>query len=170
LDLHRGMSTSFQFVHRGDLSQILGKRKIISSGAGPNGEAVILAVTPELEKQPFGREEQKGFASFPLSKPRNRYPALFLRFDGKLLQQTELQEVESAFPFIQPLPGGEILVVGCRCHYGKGNPEKNASVYGPDGKLRRQFVLGDGIHSVQATRGGTIWVSYFDEGVFGNFG
>jgi len=43
-------------------------------------------------------------------------------------------------------------------------------VYGPDGKLRRQFVLGDGINGVQTTNEGMIWVSYCDEGVFGNFG
>jgi len=170
LNTHRQMSTSLRFKHRGDLSQILGNRKIISSGAGPNGEAAILAVTPDLEKEPFGREEQEGFASFPLSKARKPYPALFMRFDGEVIQETELHGVDSAFPFIQPLPNGEILVVGGRCHYRKGNPEKNASVYAPDGRLSRQFVLGDGINGVQTTSDGTIWVSYFDEGVFGNFG
>jgi hypothetical protein len=46
----------------------------------------------------------------------------------------------------------------------------NASVFGPDGSHRRDFLLGDGIEDVQATDDGHIWVSYFDEGIFGNFG
>jgi hypothetical protein len=46
----------------------------------------------------------------------------------------------------------------------------NAAVYGSDGSLRRQFVLGDGINGVQTTSDGKIWVAYFDEGVIGNFG
>ncbi|WP_176444820.1 hypothetical protein [Paenibacillus herberti] len=34
----------------------------------------------------------------------------------------------------------------------------------------REFLLGDGIQSVQVTDKGIIWTSYFDEGVFGNNG
>jgi hypothetical protein len=36
--------------------------------------------------------------------------------------------------------------------------------------LVREILLGDGIATVQATSEGVIWTSYFDEGVFGNFG
>jgi hypothetical protein len=32
------------------------------------------------------------------------------------------------------------------------------------------MLLGDGIETVQTTSRGVIWTSYFDEGVFGNFG
>ncbi|WP_440117757.1 hypothetical protein [Paenibacillus sp. QZ-Y1] len=39
-----------------------------------------------------------------------------------------------------------------------------------DGNTIREFLLGDGIQSVQVTKNGTIWTSYFDEGVFGNNG
>jgi hypothetical protein len=46
----------------------------------------------------------------------------------------------------------------------------NAVVYDRNGRVLRRFLLGDGINDVRATPDGTIWVSYFDEGVFGNFG
>jgi hypothetical protein len=36
--------------------------------------------------------------------------------------------------------------------------------------LAREILLGDGIQSVQATSAGVIWTSFFDEGVFGNYG
>ena len=40
-------------------------------------------------------------------------------------------------------------------------------MFGWDGTERRHFLLGDAIESVQVTREGHIWVSYFDEGVYG---
>jgi hypothetical protein len=163
------MNKKKEFTPRFDFSEIIGNKTIISSSVGQNGEAVVLAVEKKFAKEPFGRNEQK-FGSFPLSKPKHSYPAVFIRCDGELIQQTELADVEIAYPFIQPLPAGEILVVGGRCDFRNGNPEQNAAVYGPDGALRRKFVLGDGINCVQATADGMIWVSYFDEGVFGNFG
>ena len=43
----------------------------------------------------------------------------------------------------------------------------NAKVFARDGALKREFLLGDGIRDVQATTDGRIWVSYFDEGIFG---
>jgi len=43
-------------------------------------------------------------------------------------------------------------------------------IYGFDGALRRTTTFGDGIADVQTTTRGDIWVSYFDEGVFGNYG
>jgi len=75
------------------------------------------------------------------------------------------------FHTIQPLPDDELLLVCCRCRkYADGTHDRNARVYDRAGTLRREFLLGDGISRVQTTSDGQIWVSYFDEGVFGNFG
>ena len=165
------MTEQFQFEQRADFSAVIGKSKIVASSIATNGETVLLTVAPEFEKAAFGREDQKGFASFPLSKAKRHYPATFIRFNGReVLQKIELAEVEIAFPSVQPLPDGEVLLVGARCHYRDGDPEKNAVVFSRDGKVLRRFVLGDGINSVQITDKGMIWASYFDEGVFGNYG
>ena len=164
------MEEKFLFTQRADFSEIVGKNKIIASSIGPNNEAVLLAVSPQYERIAFGREE-KNLAIFPLSKAKKFYPATFFRLDGvEILQKTELSEVEVAFPSVQPLPNGEILLVGARCNYRNGDPEKNALVFDKEGKILRRFVLGDGINDVQTTGDGLIWVSYFDEGIFGNFG
>ena len=48
-----------------------------------------------------------------------------------------------------------------------GNDDQNASVYDASGRRVRSFHAGDGIRDVQATEAGTIWISYFDEGIFG---
>lgn len=67
---------------------------------------------------------------------------------------------------IEMLSDNEILVVASRCE----RDEMNAQVYDRVGTLKREFVLGDGIEHVQADARGNVWVGYFDEGVYGNFG
>jgi len=163
--------TGHQFILKTDLSEVVGGQKVIASSIGPLGEACLLLVPPGVEKDPFGREERKGGgALFPLSRSPKTYAATFIRFDGRLIQRTELCELNIAFPTVQPLPNGEVLLVGARCHYRNGDPEQNALICGPEGEVIRRFVLGDGINDVQTTGDGMIWVSYFDEGVFGNYG
>jgi hypothetical protein len=164
------MENKYQFEQRAEFLDIVGKNKIIAASIGPSGEAVLLTVAPEHEKTPFGRHEQGG-ASFPSSRAEQCYPATFLRFDGnKLIQRTELAQIEVSFPQVQPLPNGEVLLVGSRCQYCDGDPEKNAAVFNAHGKMLRQFTLGDGIECIQTTNDGKIWVSYFDEGAWGTSG
>jgi hypothetical protein len=74
-----------------------------------------------------------------------------------------------SFHYVQALPEG-VLLVAARCVWRRGGADKNAVIVGDDGKVIRRLVLGDGINDVRATEAGEIWVSYFDEGVFGNRG
>ncbi len=72
---------------------------------------------------------------------------------------------------VRPLPAGHWLLVCGRCRrFPDGTTDLNARVVDSSGSLVREFVLGDGIADVQTTRSGDIVVSYFDEGIFGNFG
>ncbi len=74
-----------------------------------------------------------------------------------------------AIHHVQPIADG-VLLVGARCDWRPSGPEANAVVVGWDAVVRERFVIGDGIEDVRVTGDGTIWVSYFDEGVFGNRG
>lgn len=46
--------------------------------------------------------------------------------------------------------------------------EGRGAIYDQSGHFLRSIDLGDGIEDIQATPDGQIWVSYFDEGVFGS--
>jgi hypothetical protein len=48
-----------------------------------------------------------------------------------------------------------------------GSSEINAWILKKDGQPIRSFALGDGIEYVRCAQDGTIWVGYFDEGIFG---
>jgi hypothetical protein len=65
--------------------------------------------------------------------------------------------------FVQPLPGGRILLVASRMR----GRWPNAQIWTADGVLERSGRLGDAIEHVLTTPAGRIWVGYFDEALFG---
>jgi len=150
-----------------DFAPQLSGREIISVGVGPENEVLVLAATSSAKEEALRRHVHPSGASFPLSKVA--YQADVLQF-GPDFQGEVALEVEEAYPKIQPLPNGEVLIVAARCYNRSGNPEQNAAVYDVNGVFTRRFVMGDGIGHVQVARDGSIWAGYSDEGVFGNYG
>jgi hypothetical protein len=71
--------------------------------------------------------------------------------------------------FVQPFPGG-LLLAGARCTWGRKGAERNAVAVDWSGRELARLTLGDGIQDLRVAHDGTIWASYFDEGVFGNLG
>ncbi len=83
-------------------------------------------------------------------------------FDG--VAETDVAIMPSvAHPIIDQMADGRWLVAGSRAK----EAEKNGRIHAADGRLERKMVLGDGIENLLCSADGTIWVGYFDEGVFG---
>jgi hypothetical protein len=138
---------------------------------GPHGEAILLVVSSEARAAVFGRNEQPGWASFPKAKTDTPYSARVLIHDETDVRSVEIAGETRAYPRVALLNDDEILLAGTRCRrFADGTHELNGHVYGLDGQLRRQFLLGDGIEHIATDVRGEIWVGYFDEGVFGNYG
>lgn len=111
---------------------------------------------------------------FVNTKSNSRYDAIVLEIDWaeeRVTKHTyyDLGVHEMNFHMIQPI-GDHILLLGARCHYRGGNPEKNAKIIDFAGNTLKEFCLGDGIQDCIVKQNGDIITSYFDEGVFGNFG
>lgn len=73
------------------------------------------------------------------------------------------------YHFIQPFKDG-FLLVGARCQYFNGTPEQNVSWLDYEGNKKKETCFGDGIADCIVTQNNDIVVSYFDEGIFGNYG
>lgn len=74
------------------------------------------------------------------------------------------------YHFIQPI-GDNILLSGARCHlYTDEIAEKNALIITKAGEVISEICFGDGIEHVIVTPDNRIITSYFDEGIFGNYG
>jgi hypothetical protein len=145
--------------------------KTAAISVGFDGEVIRLLVSEESADALVGREVQPGWASFPKTRTDNEYTSIVSVSGPSGSRETRLFGLTATFPQIELLPEDEILVVASRCYRNAdGSHEMNAKVYDPGGKPTREFLLGDGINHIQTDSEGRIWVGYFDEGVFGNFG
>lgn len=92
--------------------------------------------------------------------------------DGGLLGEELLEfgRQKMNFHFIQPI-GDHILLLGARTRlHRNGIPEQNAVFLTRGGKVLSRTCFGDGIQDCLVMEDGRIVTSYFDEGIFGNFG
>jgi hypothetical protein len=145
--------------------------KTTSISIGIGGEAIRL-LTPDGQAGALvATEEQPGWASFPKTHTDNEYFSILSVSGPSGSREIRLVGLTATFPQVEVLPGDEILVVAPRCYRNPdGSHEMNGKVYNLDGRQSREFLLGDGINHVQTDAEGRIWVGYFDEGIFGNFG
>ena len=87
------------------------------------------------------------------------------------VERLDLGKHEMNFHFLRPVPDGSFLLLGSRCMSSKkSGPEKNAVFTDREGNVLRALTFGDGIADCIVRRDGVIITSYFDEGVFGNYG
>lgn len=141
--------------------------QLVSVSVGPLGEATALWTDPDglaaigADGQ-TAKPQRTGAPGAPVSstvtvQAPERHDAIEIALD-------------TAFPMVQPLPDGQVLVVGARAEWRADGPENNATIYGPDGSPLLTACIGDGIEHVRTTPGGAVWIAYFDEGVYGNLG
>jgi hypothetical protein len=88
----------------------------------------------------------------------------------ELAAVTPIAGLALAHVTVQPMPGGTFLVAGARCRWRRDGPDRNGVLYDAGGQVVCESVLGDGIGHVLATSDGQVWVGYFDEGIYGNYG
>lgn len=144
-----------------------GAAALVGFNVGPRGDLYFISAMDELDYS----TQQTGLATFP--KPIPDSPQRY-RIQSCGDGQTNLDVLVSNERFnihdIQPV-GDELLLVCARSRRRSADDfDRNGRIYGRDGTFRREILLGDGIATVQSTDDGQIWASYFDEGVFGNFG
>lgn len=83
-----------------------------------------------------------------------------VRLEGESVTATRITHGIGALALhVQPFEDG--WIVG---HVRNGQ----ANLYSANGVLKRSLILGDAIEDVQTLPNGQIWVSYFDEGIYGH--
>jgi hypothetical protein len=150
------------------LNSVMTNGDIVAFNVGSDGTVYAVLALKPLDY----RTEQPGWASFAKTTPDTPQSYRVIAFlEDQLTLDISIAEEKFNIHDIQPLPANEILLVCARSHYKSPTDfEKNGRIYSLSGEFSREILLGDGIQSVQATSNGIIWTSFFDEGVFGNFG
>lgn len=142
--------------------------RLVAFSVGHNGEPLLV-----FEYGPEDRIEETDpeFATFPKSRADAPHPIRVVWKGAGGTHSVDLQGERFNFHFAQLLPNDRLLLVCARARrFEEGEPERNARVYSKEGTLEAAWCFGDGISDVQVDASGRAWVSYFDEGVFGNFG
>jgi hypothetical protein len=112
---------------------------------------------------------ESGIGIFPKSNLDAPTDYLILRWHEDRVKTFVHRGEALVVSFIQPFPNG-VFLAGGRCRWTPKAIEKNALVLDWEGNEVRRFTLGDGIQDLRVTESGAIWASYFDEGIFGNYG
>lgn len=73
------------------------------------------------------------------------------------------------YNLIQPIEN-DFLLIYPRSNYNDGNPNKNGIVIDRGGNVKKYICFGDGILNCIVRKDNSIITSYFDEGIFGNYG
>lgn len=118
-------------------------------------------------------EEQPGWATFPKTRPDVPQSYRLLAYDGttaETIVDLSIRDETYNIHFVQPLLDRFLLVCARSTRRSARDIEHNGRIYNRQGELDGEIILGDGIADIQVTATGRIWASYFDEGIFGNFG
>jgi len=114
---------------------------------------------------------QHGVGIFPRAKMEVPKRFCLQRMSGGSLRSIDLPLLDVTFPRVDTFPDGRILLASPRCSWrAQHDYDLNGIIFDPGTGRSRRMLLGDGIDSMQIDRLGRIWVSYIDEGIFGNFG
>lgn len=141
--------------------------QLASVSVGPRGEAVALwtdsaglaaigADDEVPEPPPPGEVRPPVSATVTIQSPGQRH---VVRIEGV-----------ARFPLVQPLPDGQVLLVGARSEWSAEGPEHNATIFDAGGSPLLTACVGDGVGQLRTTSSGAVWLGYFDEGVYGNLG
>ncbi|MBY0572261.1 MAG: hypothetical protein K2P84_01155 [Undibacterium sp.] len=150
-----------------DLDTNIDLEKVVSFDAIDEESALLLIAKKELNLR-----EEKGIGSFVITQPKGgqNFVAYLLK-SGQVNEVLYIENEKFNIHSIQALPENRYLLTCARSEFRSDTDfDRNGRIYNSDGNLVENILLGDGIQDVQTSKDGTIWTSYFDEGVFGNHG
>jgi hypothetical protein len=155
----RRRPTQGQLRPHGRLTSGQAGAELVTVSIGPGGRAIALWASRLGAEALTGREVNDTGASFPNSSTTSPTQAhITVHSPSDAVHHTLIADLRLAYPTIQPLPNGEVLVVGARCAWTPSGVEPNAAIYGSDGTLRSARVVGDGVNQSRTTASGAIWI------------
>ena len=140
--------------HCGTISLVGGH--VASFNPGPDGLLYVLVCTGEPDRNRIKRDQSRD------------WHVLAFHTDGQS-SEILIQNQRQNFDLVQPLQNG-LLLGTRRCKYAGEATEANGCLFDNRGQLVGRILLGDGIEDLQTTTSDEVWVSYSDEGIYGNFG
>jgi hypothetical protein len=142
---------------------------LVSCSVANDGSGLFLFIMDDTDNDVHGRIE-KG-ASFPKTKMPNKKKFKLIIQNECGQQKFDIDEVNFTFPLCDVFNDGKIVIVGSRTQWRtKNDYDLNGLIFNPVTGERVEFLAGDGVAGLGVDDNSRIFISYFDEGVFGNNG
>lgn len=143
---------------------------IVASSVDANGNALLLTASGDGQAEATAKET-RGIGIFPKSRTAFELAFSLVVLSGAGAKVTKLPAMNIAFPYVDKFSDGGCLIVGARSTWrSKYDFDLNGALIERGAKTAKRVCFGDGIEDVGIDDANRIWISYFDEGVFGNFG
>lgn len=145
--------------------------KFVSVSVSLSGMAQFLYIEAKAENLVHRQTKSDGFAVFPVPDMGKSFRYKLVLTDGQGSSEIDFPPFEFAFPKVDVLADGSAVIVGSRCRWrSKDDYDVNAMVFDCATGQEIRFLAGDGVQDIGVDGQDRIWISYFDEGIFGNFG
>jgi hypothetical protein len=145
-----------------DLKEHLDGYKIVSISIGANNGYYILAIDNVPERI------NGMFVQIQTSTLHN-YKVIIVQWDNVYTLNIDNQKWN--YHYVQPIGDDKVILACARSkYYGRNKYDLNGKIFDLNGTLIKEILLGDGMQDMKVTDKDVIWTSYFDEGVFGNYG
>lgn len=143
---------------------------IVGTFVASNGSALILSAHNKKDTKASVKERLGGVIFSKSLSPIDSALSLTIQGNGAT-KKIRLPSVELLFPYFDIFSDGGCLLVGARSSWRSENDfDLNGVLIKVGTTAIKRVCLGDGIEGVGLDDFDRIWISYFDEGVYGNFG
>ena len=150
-----------------NISSQLAQGELVALNCTHNKELIFVIAKKKLDY----REEKSGGTFAKIRTKQGQSYSIYYSVDQEILHLADIEDEQFNIHNVQLIGNDKILLVCARCQYRANDDfDLNGRIYSVNGELLDEILLGDGIQDVQTSKNGVIWTSYFDEGIFGNYG
>lgn len=143
---------------------------IVATSVDANGNALILTANKD-DQAKASAKETRGIGIFPKSRSASDLAFSLVVQSDAGADTISLPATNITFPHVDLFSDGGCALVGARSSWrSKNDFDLNGALIERESKDAKSVCFGDGIENVGIDGKDRIWISYFDEGVFGNFG
>jgi hypothetical protein len=146
------------------------KASMVATSVDANGNALLLTANRE-DQAKASAKENRGIGIFPKSRSASDLAFSLAVQSGAGTKTISLPAMNITFPYVDLFSDGGCILVGARSSWRSENDfDLNGALIEAGAKTEKRVCFGDGIEDIGIDGTDRIWISYFDEGVFGNFG
>lgn len=146
------------------------KASIVATSVDANGNALVLTANKQ-DQAKASEKETRGIGIFPKSRSASDLAFSLIVQSGAGAETISLPATNITFPYVDLFSDGGCALVGARSSWrSKDDFDLNGALIERGTNVAKRVYFGDGIENLGIDGKDRIWISYFDEGVFGNFG